>query len=117
MGATQSVLSTMTYNTQHDPLTMTYNAVGQILTRTNASKKRRRWLASVSSPIAGSSTAAVVYAHDQLGRVTSRGVDAAGTNGNNVATTLDDLGRVTIVSHALGSFGTPTSPLPVGSPK
>jgi YD repeat-containing protein len=61
-------------------------------------------LASVSVPVAGS-TATVSYGYDELGRVVSRGVDAASTNANNVSTTFDALGRVTGVNNALGSFG------------
>ena len=60
-------------------------------------------LSSVSVPIAGS-TAAITYGYDALGRVTSRGVDHATTDANDVSTTFDSLGRVTDVTNPLGDF-------------
>jgi RHS repeat-associated protein len=60
-------------------------------------------LASVSVPIA-SSSAAITYTYDVVGRVTERDVDHSSTDANNVSTTFDSLGRVTGVTNALGAF-------------
>jgi RHS repeat-associated protein len=82
-GSGQDVLSTMTYDSQHDPLTvtdasgqtttMTYNAAGQMLTRTDAKSETTTmaydshgYLESVTGPVSGATTS---YTYDSAGRV------------------------------------------------
>ena len=82
-GASQDVLNTMTYNGQHEPLTvtdasgqtttMTYNAAGQLLTRTDALSETTTlayddsgYLTSVTGPVSGATT---TYTYDSAGRV------------------------------------------------
>jgi RHS repeat-associated protein len=82
-GSGQDVLSTMTYNSQHLPLTltdpsgestsMTYNTEGQLLTRTDAKDETTSYtyyssgyLESVTGPIAGAVT---TFSYDSAGRI------------------------------------------------
>ncbi len=82
-GAGQDLLSTMAYNSQHEPLTsvdasgqtttMTYNAAGQPLTRQNPKLETttmaydtKGYLLSVTGPVSGAKT---TYTYDSFGRV------------------------------------------------
>ena len=82
-GSGQDILSTMTYNGLHEPLTMTdasgqltsmtYNAYGQLLTRTDALGETTTmaynsdyFLQTVTGPVAGATTS---YTYDGSGRV------------------------------------------------
>jgi RHS repeat-associated protein len=82
-GSGQDVLSAMTYNGQHLPLTltdasgqvttMTYNTLGQMLTRTDAKSETTTlayytsgFLDTVTGPLAGATT---TYSYDSAGRV------------------------------------------------
>jgi YD repeat-containing protein len=82
-GTGQDILSAMTYNSQHEPLTatdasgqtttMTYNEQGQILTREDALSETTTlaydgsgYLTSVTGPVTGATTG---YTYDSAGRV------------------------------------------------
>ncbi|MGA9705133.1 RHS repeat-associated core domain-containing protein, partial [Pseudomonas sp.] len=105
-GSGQDVLSTMTYNSLHEPLTakdasgqtttMTYNAQGQLLTRTVVVNAQNQvttmvydgngYLQSVTGPVAGATTG---YAYDSFGRVHT----VTDSEGYIVTTTYDNLDR------------------------
>ena len=112
-GSGQDVLSTLTYNSQHEPLTvtdasgqvttMTYNSAGQLLTRTNAKGQTTTlaydgngYLASVTGPESGAVTS---YTYDSVGRVHT----VTDSEGYVVTTAYDNLDRPVTVTYPDGT--------------
>jgi len=114
-GTNQDILSTMTYNSQHEPLTatdasgqtttMTYNSLGQLLTRENALSQTTTlvyagpsgsgtgdFLHTVTGPVSGSTT---TYTYDSAGR-TSTMTDS---EGYELTYAYDNLDRVVSVTY------------------
>jgi RHS repeat-associated protein len=111
-GAGQDVLSTMTYNGQHLPLTMTdasgqtttmtYNGQGQMLTRTDAKSETTtlaytdNYLTSVTGPVSGATT---TYSYDSVGRVHT----VTDSEGYTVTTAYDNFDRPTVTTYPDGT--------------
>jgi RHS repeat-associated protein len=108
------LLSKMTYNAQHQPLTFTdaagqtttytHNARGQVLTRTNAKNETTTsnydvngHLTSMDGPLPGSSMA---FTYDSLSRVRTR----TDESGYTLTFDYDDLDRLTKITFPDGTF-------------
>ena len=110
---TFDVLETSTYNSQHQPLTVTdaagrtttytYNAAGQVLTVTNAKGETTTYgysggyVTSISGPIGG---ATVTLGYDGYGRVNA----VTDSEGYVVTAQYDAAGRVTRTTYPDGSY-------------
>ena len=107
------LLSKMTYNAQHLPLTSTdaagqtttytYNARGQVLTQTNArnetttySYDAKGYLTSVDGPLPGAST---TFTYDAVGRVRTK----TDESGYTLTFDYDDLDRLTKIAFPDGT--------------
>ena len=108
-GSGWDILETRTYNSHHQPLTVTdaagqittftYNGAGQVLTVTNAKSETTTYaydtngyLQSIADALAGSTT---TFAYDSFGRLSS----VTDSEGYAVATAYDIAGRVTDVAY------------------
>lgn len=113
-GTANDLLAAYTYNSQHEPLTMTdaarqtttntYNTQGQVLTVTNAKNEQTTYsydtngyLISVTGPVTGATTA---YTYDGYGRVRT----VTDSDGYLVATDYDALDRPTNVTYPDTTF-------------
>ena len=113
-GGANELLSAMTYDANHRPLTVTdaagqtttytYNAAGQVLTVTNPlgqtttmAYNPQGYLASVTGAVTGATT---TFAYDAYGRVAT----VTGPDGNATTTEYDDLNRPTKVTYSDGTF-------------
>jgi RHS repeat-associated protein len=113
-GGRNELLSQMSYNTQHRPLTatdaagqtarFTYNTRGQVLTNTNAKNDTTVHvydpagrLMSVDGPLSGAST---VFTFDSVGRVHTK----TDESGYTLTFDHDDLDRVTKITFPDGTF-------------
>ena len=112
-GSGQDTLSIMTYNGQHEPLTitdasgqtttMTYNDQGQILTRTDPKSEittlgydGNGYLSTVTGPLTGATT---TYTYDSAGRVKTM----TDSEGYTVTNGYDNLDRPTSTSYPDGT--------------
>jgi YD repeat-containing protein len=108
------LLSKMTYNTQHQPLTSadaagqvttyTYNDRGQMLTRTNAKNEEITYryddkgqLRVIEGPLPGSS---ITFTYDSVGRVRTN----TDESGYTLTLDYDDLDRLTKITFPDGTF-------------
>lgn len=108
------LLSKMTYNAQHLPLTSTdasgqtttytYNARGQVLTKTNAKNETTTYiydanghLISVNGPLPGSS---IAFTYDSVSRVRTK----TDESGYTLTFDYDDLDRLTKIAFPDGTF-------------
>ena len=108
------LLSQMTYNAQHLPLTSTdaagqmttytYNARGQVLTKTNAKNETTTYiydvngrLTSMDGPLPGSS---ITFTYDSVGRVRTK----TDESGYTLTFDYDDLDRLTKITFPDGTF-------------
>ena len=112
-GSGQDTLSSMTYNGQHEPLTvtdasgqtttMTYNDQGQILTQTDPKSETTTmaydgngYLSTVTGPVTGATT---TYTYDSAGRVHT----VTDSEGYMVTNGYDNLDRPTSTSYPDGT--------------
>jgi YD repeat-containing protein len=112
-GATWDVLETRTYNSDHQPLTITdaagqtttytYNPAGQVLTITNAKNEMTTYaydadgrLQSVTGPVSGATT---TFTYDPLSRVRT----VTDPDKYTVTTDYDAMGRVTRTTYPDGT--------------
>jgi len=132
-GTGQDILSVMSYNSLHEPLTisdasgraatMTYNTSnGQLLTRTNAKSEMTTmaydssgYLTSVTGPVAHAVTG---YTYDSLGRVASVTDLSDNSNPYTLNFAYDYLDRQTTTTYPDSTtdqtvYGTPTSAWPL----
>jgi RHS repeat-associated protein len=111
-GSGGDLLSTMTYNGQHEPLTiidasdqtttLTYNTPGQLLTRTvvvggsnqttTLAYNANGYLSSVTGPVTGATTS---YTYDAAGRVQT----VTDSEGYVISTAYDNLDRPTVTTY------------------
>lgn len=113
-GGANELLSSMTYDANHRPLTVTdaagatttytYNTAGQVATITNPlgqtttmAYDAQGYLTSVTGAVAGSTT---TFTYDAYGRVRT----VTGPDGNATTTDYDDLNRPTKVTYADGTY-------------
>jgi RHS repeat-associated protein len=112
----QDLLSTMTYNSQHEPLTvtdasgqtstMTYNAAGQLLTRTAVVNSANQtttlaydgsgYLTGVTGPVSGATTG---YTYDSYGRVQT----VTDSEGYVITNAYDAADRPTVTTYPDGT--------------
>jgi RHS repeat-associated protein len=112
-GGTFDILETRTYNSQHEPLTITdaagqmttytYNAAGQVLTITNAKSETTTYaydangyVLSVTGALPGATT---TYAYDGFGRIST----VTDSEGYAVTTTYDAANRPVQVAYPDGT--------------
>jgi YD repeat-containing protein len=112
-GTNQDILGTMTYNSQHLPLTLTdasgqvttltYNAQGQVLTSTDALNETTTlaynsgsYLASVTGPVSGATTS---FTYDSAGRVQT----VTDSEGYVLTLAYDNLDRPVSVTYPNGN--------------
>ena len=114
-GSANELLRTLTYNSQHQPLTdtdaagqdttYTYNAFGQMLARTNAKNETTAfayggtvpdgYLASITSPPVNNVSAVTTFTYDSANRVRT----VTDSDGYTVTTDYDNLDRPTQITY------------------
>jgi RHS repeat-associated protein len=127
-GSGQDVLSAMTYNGQHEPLTttnasgrvttMTYNGAGQLASLTDAKSETSTlaydgngYLTSVTGPVAGATTS---YTYDSVGRVHT----VTDSEGYTTTASYDNFDRLVKTTYPDGTsdqtlYDDPSAPLDV----
>ncbi len=113
-GGVSELLSKMTYDTNHHPLTVTdaagqtttytYNSAGQVATITNPKNETTTfsydasgYLSSITGAVAGSTT---TFTYDTMGRVHT----VTGPDGLTITTDYDDLNRPTRMTYPDGTY-------------